>query len=115
MSFRLSLLAGVSIAFVGSTAAFADLVTVTSYDMDNSNGAAQYTTPTGGQNYFDYSYTQTGQSTPTANAGVNGSASSIPTNANATNAPLTGGTGLLTDGVIASNNFSLVSSSNGII
>jgi hypothetical protein len=115
MSFRLSLVAGLSIACLGSTAAFADLVTVTSYDMENGNGAAQFTTPTGGQNYFDYTYTQTGQTTPDTNAGRNGSANSIPTNANNTNAPLTGGTGMLTDGVIASNNFSLVSSSNGTI
>jgi hypothetical protein len=115
MFFRSSLLIALSSVFLGSTAAFADLVTVTSYDMNNGNGASQFTTPTGGQNYFDFTYTQTGQSSPTANAGINGSASSIPTNSNATNAPLTGGTGMLTDGVIAGVNYSLVSSSNGTI
>ena len=108
MSFRLSLLAGVSIACLGSSAAFADLIGVTSYDMDNGNGATQFTSPTGGQNYFDYTYTKTGQSSPTTNAGINGSGSSIPTNANATNAPLTGGTGMLTDGVIANVNYSQI-------
>ncbi|SIO46663.1 PEP-CTERM protein-sorting domain-containing protein [Bradyrhizobium erythrophlei] len=115
MSFRFGLLIALSSVFLGSTAAFADLVTVTSYNMDNGNGATQYTTPTGGQNYFDFTYTQTGQSSPATNAGINGSASSIPTNSNATNAPLTGGTGMLTNGVIASDNFSLVSGSDGTI
>ncbi len=97
-----------------SSAASAGLVTVTSYDMPNGNGAAQYTTPTGGQNYFDFTYTKTGQSTPAANAGVNGSPNSIPNNSNATNI-LTGGAGKLTDGVKATDNFSLVSGSDGTI
>lgn len=45
---------------------------------------------------------------------MNGSPSTIPNNFNATNI-LTGGIGKLTDGVIATNNFSLVSGSNGTI
>lgn len=102
------------VASLASSAASAGIVTVTSYDMVNGNGATQYTTPTGGQNYFDFSYTKTGQSIPASNAGVNGSSSAIPNNSNATNI-LSGGTGKLTDGVIATNNFSLVSGSNGTI
>lgn len=108
------LIAALFAASLASSTASAGVVTVTSYDMVNGNGAAQYTTPTGGQNYFDFSYTKTGQSTPASNAGVNGSPSTIPNNSNATNI-LTGGIGKLTDGVIATNNFSLVSGSNGTI
>lgn len=80
--------------------------------MDNGNGAAQFTTPTGGQNYFDFTYTKTAQSIPDPKAGMNGSANPIPNNSNANNALLTGGTGKLTDGVIASDNYSLVSGSD---
>jgi len=71
----------------------------------------QYTTPTGGQKYFDFTYTKTGQSTPTPNASQKGFPSSIPNNFNATNV-LTGGTGKLADGVIATDGFSLISGSN---
>lgn len=99
---------------LASSVAEAGIVTVTSYDMVNGNGAAQYTTPTGGQNYFDFTYTKTGQATADPNAGVNGSSNPIPNNSNATNF-LSGGAGKLTDGVIATNNFSLVSGSNGTI
>lgn len=113
MSFRSAILVALGALALGSTAASAGVITVTSYDINNGNGAAQFTTPTGGQNYFDFTYTKNGESQPTANAGVNGSGAAIPTNANNTNAPLTGGTGKLTDGVKASDNFSLVSGSNG--
>lgn len=99
---------------LASSVAEAGIVTVTSYDMVNGNGAAQYTTPTGGQNYFDFTYTKTGQATADPNAGVNGSSNPIPNNSNAANF-LSGGAGKLTDGVIATNNFSLVSGSNGTI
>jgi hypothetical protein len=115
MSFRSAPLGALVALALNSTAAFAGLVTVTSYDMNNGNGATQFTTPTGGQNYFDFTYTKNGESQPTANAGKNGSGSAIPTNANNIAAPLSGGTGKLTDGVKASDNFSLVSSSNGTI
>lgn len=115
MSFRSASLVALSALALSSTVASAALVTVTSYEMNNGNGAAQFTTPTGGQNYFDFTYTRTGESQPTPNAGINGSGSAIPTNANNTNAPLTGGTGMLTDGVRASDNFSLVSSPDGTI
>jgi hypothetical protein len=115
MSFRSTALVALGALALNSTAAFAGVVTVTSYDMNNGNGATQYTTPTGGQNYFDFTYTKTGESQPTGNAGKNGSASSIPTDANNTAAPLSGGTGKLTDGIKASDNFSLVSGSDGKI
>ncbi|MDN3275915.1 PEP-CTERM sorting domain-containing protein [Frankia sp. RB7] len=101
-------------ASLASSSALAGVVGVTSYDMVNGNGADQYTTPTGGQNYFDFTYTKTGQSTPDPAASMNGSSSSIPNNSNATNL-LTGGKGMLTDGVIATDNYSLVSGSNGKI
>jgi hypothetical protein len=78
--------------------------------MNNGNGANQFTNPTGGQNYFDFTYTQTGQSTPYVNANQNGSGTNmIPTAANSNAAPLTGGKGLLTDGVIPLANYSTVS------
>ena len=72
MSLRSSLLVAPLSVFIGSTAAFADLVGVTSYEMNNGNGATQFTVPTGAQNYFDWTYTQTGQGSPTANASHNG-------------------------------------------
>jgi hypothetical protein len=109
MSIRSGVLAAALTMALGSTSAMAGLVTVTSYDMNNGNGAAQFTTPTGGQNYFDFTYTQTGQSAPDSNANKNGSGNSlIPTPANSNAAPLTGGTGLLTNGVIPTVNYSLV-------
>jgi len=114
MSLRSRLLIALSTTLLGSTAALADLVTVTSYEMNNGNGASQFTTPTGGQNYFDFSYTKTGEATPTDNAGKNGSINPIPYNG-LNDAPLSGGTGKLTDGVKASDNYSLVSGSNGTI
>jgi hypothetical protein len=113
MSLRFRLLIALSTTLLGSTAASAGLVTVTSYEMNNGNGASQFTTPTGGQNYFDFSYTKTGEATPTANAN-NGSINPIPYNG-VNDAPLSGGTGKLTDGVKASDNFSLVSGSDGTI
>ena len=70
-------------ATLASSSAFAGVVAVTSYDMNNGNGQNQFTDPTGGQNYFDFTYTQTGQSSPYINANKNGSgANMIPTAAN---------------------------------
>jgi len=60
------------------------------------------------------SYTKAGESTPTDNPGKNGSINPIPYNG-VNDAPLSGGTGKLTDGVKASDNYSLVSGSNGTI
>jgi hypothetical protein len=114
MSLRSRLLIALSTTVLGSTAASAGLVAVSSYEMNNGNGASQYTTPTGGQNYFDFSYTKTGEGSPTANAGKNGSANPIPYNG-VNDAPLSGGTGKLTDGVKASDNYSLVSGTDGTI
>jgi hypothetical protein len=114
MSLRSRLLIALSTTLLGSTAASAGLVNVTSYEMNNGNGASQFTTPTGGQNYFDFTYTKTGEATPTANAGKNGSINPIPYNG-VNDAPLSGGTGKLTDGVKASDNYSLVSGSDGTI
>ena len=110
MSFRSGSLAALGALALSSTAAFADLVTVSSYDMNNGNGATQFTTPTGAQNYFDWTYTQTGQGSPAANASQNGSNQLVPNNAAPKDAPLTGGTGKLTDGVIATQVYSVVSS-----
>jgi len=114
MSLRSRLLIALSTTLLGTTAASAGLVTVSSYEMNNGNGASQFTTPTGGQNYFDFTYMKTGEATPTANAGKNGSINPIPYNG-VNDAPLSGGTGKLTDGVKASDNYSLVSGSNGTI
>lgn len=114
MSLRSRLLIALSTTLLGSTAASAGLVTVTSYEMNNGNGASQYTTPTGGQNYFDFTYTKTGEGAPTANAGKNGSVNPIPYNG-VNDAPLSGGTGKLTDGVKASDNYSAVSGTDGTI
>jgi hypothetical protein len=114
MSLRFRLLVALSTTLLGSTAASAGLVNVTSYEMNDGNGASQFTTPTGGQNYFDFSYTKAGEATPTANANKNGSATPIPFNG-VNDAPLSGGTGKLTDGVRASDNYSLVSGSDGTI
>src|SRR4051812_45196646 len=90
MSLRSRLLIALSTTLLGSTAASAGLITVTSYEMNNCNGASQFTTPTGGQNYFDFSYTKTGEGAPTANAGKNGSENPIPYNG-VNDAPLSGG------------------------
>lgn len=110
MSFRSFSSIAFFAACLASSSVLASELTVTSYDMNNGNGANQFTNPTGGQNYFDFTYTQTGQSTPYKNANQNGSGTNmIPTAANSNAAPLTGGTGLLTDGVIPLANYSQVS------
>ena len=105
MSLRSGWLVGLSALALSSTAALADLVTVTSYDMNNGNGATQFTF---GPNYFDFSYTG-------ANANQNGSNQPIPNNAAPKDAPLSGGTGLLTDGVIATQVYSTVTSATATI
>ena len=110
---RSRLLIALSTVLLGSTAASAGLVTVTSYEMNNGNGATQFTTPTGNQNYFDWTYTKTGEGSPTANASQNGSNQLVPNNAAPKEAWLSGGTGKLTDGVIATLGYSAVSSPTG--
>lgn len=112
MSLRSSLFVALSTLALSSTAAFADIVPVTSYDMNNGNGATQFTF---GPNYFDFTYTNSTTHVLNPNAGQNGSNQAVPNNAAPHNAPLTGGTGKLTDGVIATQNYSVVSSTNGTI
>jgi len=72
------------LACLGSTTASAGLVTVTSYDMYNGNGKAQ----SGAFNYYDFSYRDNNTHRVDRNADKDGY-------------PLTGGTGILTDGTIA--------------
>ena len=86
MSFRLGLLVGLSIC-VGSTAALADVITVTSYDMNNGDGMNAL----GTYNYHDGAYHGT---SPAANSTTDG-------------AQLTGGTGILTNGVIPTVDYTL--------
>jgi PEP-CTERM motif len=87
MSFRLGLLVGLSIC-IGSTAAFADVITVTSYDMNNGDGMNAL----GTYNYHDGAYH--GGTSPAANATIDG-------------APLAGGTGILTNGIIPTVDYTL--------
>lgn len=103
-------------AFVGaclmSTSVSAAVIGVTSYDMNNGNGAIQFT---GGANYFDFAYTNNATNTLDPNASKNGSNQAVPNNAASKDAPLTGGKGLLSDGVIATQVYSLVTSVDGTI
>jgi hypothetical protein len=112
MSLRSSFLVGLATLVLGSTAALADVVTVTSYDMNNGNGATQFTF---GPNYFDFGYTNSTTHVLDPNASKNGSNQPIPNNAAPKDAPLTGGTGILTDGVIATQVYSLVTSATATI
>lgn len=98
MSLRSRLLIALSTALLGSTAAYAVPVTVTSYEMNNGNGLIQ----NGNYNYFDSTY-----SVPT-NANTNGSSLVVPSNGAPKEALLTGGTGKLTDNVIPAQNYSFV-------
>jgi PEP-CTERM motif len=86
MPFRLSLLVCLSIC-VGSTAAFADVIAVTSYDMNNGDGMNAL----GTYNYHDGAYHGT---SPAANSTTDG-------------AQLTGGTGILTNGIIPTVDYTL--------
>lgn len=115
MSFRSASLIALGALALGSTTAFAGVVNVTSYEMNNGNGATQFTTPTGAQNYFDWTYTKTGEGAPTANASKNGSNLLVPTGNSPKEALLSGGTGILTDGTKSSVNYSMVTSPNGVI
>ena len=105
MLFRSSLpVAIASVFFSSTTAAFAALVGVTSYDMNNGNGLLQ----NGDNKYFDSTYTVTtngNPSIPTA-ATNNGSSLVVPSNQAPKEAMLSGGVGKLTDGVIPTQNYS---------
>jgi len=97
MSLRSSLLVAASFVCLGSSATLAGTVTVLSYDMNNGNGTLQ----NGAFDYFDTKYTGSGDGTK------NGSSQVAPTNPPPQQAPqLTGGTGKLTDGIIATQSFS---------
>ena len=96
MSLRSRLLIALSATLLGSTAASAGLVTVTSYDMNNGNGDLQ----NGDNKYFDSTYTGSPYAT------TNGSSLVAPSNAAPKEAPLSGGVGKLTDGVIPTQNYS---------
>lgn len=115
MSLRYGLLAALTLPLLNSTVATAATIGVTSYDMNNGNGALQFTTPTGAQNYFDWTYHLPGQPTPVPNASQNGSNSIAPTNSSPHDAPLSGGTGILADGVKSSFNYSMVTSPTGVV
>lgn len=112
MLFRPLLTASVLALSLGSTSAFADIVTVTSYDMNNGNGATQFT---GGPNYLDFSYTNSTTHILDPNASKNGSDLAVPNNTSPKVAPLSGGTGILTDGVIATQVYSLVTGATGAV
>ena len=77
-------------AALAATTAIAAPIAVTSYDMPNGNGQASG----GSFNYWDINYIGVGATTTDG-------------------APLTGGTGDLTDGIIASGNWSTVENSTG--
>lgn len=98
MSVRLTLSAGIVPLLLGMSSASAAVIPISSYDMYNGNGTAQY----GAYNYYDHSY-----SGVTGNGTVNGNSSNIPSSANANNY-LSGGKGLLSDGVIANQNYTSV-------
>jgi hypothetical protein len=87
MSLRLNFLVVLTSVFLGSTAASASLVTVTSYEMNNGNGTASL----GSYNYLDGAYVGT---SPAANSIAEG-------------APLTGGTGILTNGIVPTTDYTL--------
>jgi len=89
------------VAGLASSSALAGIVGVSSYDMNNGNGSTQYTF---GYDYLDFTYKG-------ANASTNGSTNPIPNNNTPQEGKLSGGTGLLTDGVIATENYAMVSGS----
>src|SRR5262245_38740140 len=74
---------------ISANGASAGVLTVSSYSMLNGDGTPEF----GDYNYWDQTYNGVGAVTTS-------------------HAPLSGGTGALTDGVIAANNFDKVSSKN---
>ena len=87
MLLRLSFLTALLGTFVGSTAAPAGLVAVTSYEMNNGNG----TLALGTYNYLDGAY-----------VGASPAVNSITETA-----PLAGGTGILTNGIVPTTDYTL--------
>jgi hypothetical protein len=105
MSLRSRLLIALSTTVMGTTAASAGLVGVTSYEMNNGNGVKQFTF---GNNYFDFTYTNNATNTVDPNANKNGSSQYIPNNSAPQEALLSGGKGLLADGKIPTQNYTEV-------
>jgi hypothetical protein len=99
----------VALVLFGSAEASASQIPVTSYDMNNGNGTTQYTF---GYNYFDFQYRDNSTGLIDPNANQNGSNQPVPNNAAPKDAPLSGGKGLLTDGVIATQVYSLVTTTS---
>jgi hypothetical protein len=95
---RTNLFVAAAILLAGSQAALADIIPVVSYSMTNGAGIGNWA----GANYFDSSYTGSGNKTA---EGVifdqTGKAIANP------NALLTCGTGLLTDGKMSTQNYSV--------
>jgi hypothetical protein len=112
MPFRSRLLLALLMTLAAPAAASAALVQVVSYDMNNGNGATQFTF---GPNYFDFSYTDNATHTVDPNASKNGSSLTIPGNSSPKDAPLTGGKGILADGVIATQVYSVVTGPTGAV
>jgi hypothetical protein len=81
----------------GTTESMADFIPVQSYSMVNGSGTANF----GSYDYFDTTYSGSGNKTAEGTI-FNGSGLAQPNPA----AMLSGGTGLLTDGVIATQNYS---------
>jgi hypothetical protein len=88
MPLRKSTLVGLSALALCSTGAIASTVTVAKYEMNNGNGTASL----GTYNYLDGAYVGT---SPAANATTEA-------------APLTGGTGILSNGIIPTTDYTLV-------
>lgn len=107
MSFRPSSLLAFLMVLAAPAVASAASVEVVSYDMNNGNGITQFTFD---KNYFDFNYTDNSTGKVDPNAGKNGSSLYIPTNASPQEALLTGGKGLLTDGVIPTVAYGAVTS-----
>lgn len=90
MSLRMRFVLSAMAAALASHGAFADTINVTSYDMNNGNGTASL----GTYNYLDGAYSGT---SPKANSTTEG-------------ASLTGGTGILTNGIIPTVDYTQVPS-----
>jgi len=110
MLFRTLSLAAFLGASLASSSALAATVGIASYDMNNGNGDKQFTF---GRNYFDFTYTNSTTHTVDPNASKNGSNLAVPNNSSPKDAPLTGGKGVLADGVVATQVYSLVTGATG--
>lgn len=112
MLFRSLSFAAFLAASLISAPATAATVAIASYDMNNGNGATQFTF---GPNYFDFSYTNNATNAVDPNASKNGSNLAVPDNSSPKDTPLTGGKGILADGVVATQVYSLVTGATGSV